>query len=153
VLTNGAGSLNPEWAPGTAVLINDHLNLSGASPLEGATFIDLTGLYSARLRALCRTVSPTLPEGVYTQLRGPQYETPAEIRMIGILGGDLVGMSTALEAIAAREAGLEVLGITLVTNLAAGISAEPLDHAEVIAAGKAAATRAGKLLADVVRKL
>lgn len=153
VLTNGAGSLNPAWVPGTAVLIGDHLNLSGASPLEGATFIDLTDLYSARLRALCRTVDPALPEGVYTQLRGPQYETPAEIRMIGTLGGDLVGMSTALEAIAAREAGLEVLGITLVTNLAAGISGEPLDHSEVIAAGKAAATRVGTMLAQVVRRI
>ncbi len=153
VLTNGAGALRPQWAPGTAVLISDHLNLTGCSPLEGATFVDLTGLYSPRLRALCRTVEPALPEGVYTQLRGPQYETPAEIAMIGVLGGDLVGMSTALEAIAAREAGLEVLGITLVTNLAAGISGDPLDHSEVLAAGQAAATRIGALLAEVIRKI
>ena len=153
VLTNGAGSLNPGWRPGTAVLISDHLNLTGASPLEGATFIDLTDLYSARLRALCRTVDPLLPEGIYSQLRGPQYETPAEIRMLSALGGDLVGMSTALEAIAAREAGLEVLGITLVTNLAAGISGDPLSHSDVIAAGRAAATRLGTMLAEVVRRL
>jgi purine-nucleoside phosphorylase len=153
VLTNGCGGLNPAWAPGTAVLISDHLNLTGASPLEGATFVDLTDLYSARLRAICREVEADLPEGVYAQFRGPQYETPAEVRMAGILGADLVGMSTALEAIAAREAGLEVLGVSLVTNLAAGISATPLDHAEVLAAGRAAAERVGGMLAEVVRRI
>jgi purine-nucleoside phosphorylase len=153
VLTNGCGGLNRDWAPGTAVLISDHLNLTAASPLEGATFVDLTDLYSARLRAICREVDPTLPEGVYAQFRGPHYETPAEVRMAGVMGADLVGMSTALEAIAAREAGLEVLGFSLVTNLAAGISDEPLDHAEVLAAGRAAAERVGALLADVVRRL
>jgi purine-nucleoside phosphorylase len=152
VLTNGAGSLNTEWTPGTAVLIADHINLTGASPLEGASFVDLTDLYSARLRSLCREVEPTLPEGVYTQFRGPHYETPAEVRMAGVLGGDLVGMSTALEAIAAREAGLEILGITLVTNLAAGVGDAPLDHAEVLAAGRAAAQRVGSMLAEVVKR-
>jgi purine-nucleoside phosphorylase len=153
VLTNGCGGLDPAWAPGTPVLISDHINLTGASPLEGPTFVDLTDLYSARLRALCREVDPGLPEGVYVQFRGPQYETPAEVRMAGVLGGQLVGMSTALEAIAARHAGLEVLGISLVTNAAAGISATPLDHAEVVAAGKAAAQRVGGMLADVVTRL
>lgn len=153
VLTNGCGGLNPAWGPGTAVLISDHLNLTGASPLEGATFVDLTDLYSSRLRAICREVQPDLPEGVYAQFRGPHYETPAEVRMAGILGADLVGMSTALEAIAAREAGLEVLGVSLVTNLAAGISATPLDHAEVLAAGRAAAQRVGGMLAEVVRRI
>ena len=153
VLTNGCGGLNRDWAPGTAVLINDHINLTGTSPLEGATFIDLTDLYSARLRAVCREVEPDLPEGVYAQFRGPHYETPAEVRMAGIIGADLVGMSTALEAIAAREAGLEVLGISLVTNLAAGISDAPLDHAEVLAAGRAAAQRVGGMLAEVVRRI
>lgn len=153
VLTNGCGGLNPAWAPGTAVLISDHLNLTGTSPLEGATFVDLTDLYSARLRALCREVEPDLPDGVYAQFRGPHYETPAEVRMAGILGADLVGMSTALEAIAAREAGLEVLGVSLVTNLAAGISATPLDHAEVLAAGRGAAQRVGSMLAEVVRRI
>jgi purine-nucleoside phosphorylase len=153
VLTNGCGGLNPDWAPGTAVLISDHLNLTGASPLEGATFVDLTDLYSARLRAICREVEPNLPDGVYAQFRGPQYETPAEVRMAGILGADLVGMSTALEAIAAREAGLEVLGVSLVTNLAAGISDSPLDHAEVLEAGRAAAQRVGGMLAEVVRRI
>ncbi len=150
VLTNGCGGLRPEWAPGTPVLISDHINLTGASPLEGATFVDLTDLYSPRLRDLARSVDPTLDEGVYVQFRGPQYETPAEVRMAKVLGGDLVGMSTALEAIAARHAGLEVLGISLVTNPAAGISPTPLQHEEVIAAGQAAAARCGHLLADIV---
>jgi len=153
VLTNGCGGLNPAWTPGTPVLISDHINLTGATPLTGPTFVDLTDLYSARLRALCRQVAPDLPEGVYVQFPGPQYETPAEVRMAGILGGDLVGMSTALEAIAARAAGLEVLGISLVTNLAAGISSTPLDHAEVIAAGRAAAQRVGGMLAQVIARL
>jgi purine-nucleoside phosphorylase len=153
VLTNGCGGLDPAWGPGTPVLISDHINLTGASPLEGATFVDLTDLYSPRLRALCREVDPTLAEGVYVQFRGPHYETPAEVRMAGILGGHLVGMSTALEAIAAREAGLEVLGISLVTNAAAGISPTPLDHEEVLAAGRAAAARVGAMLAEVVRRL
>ena len=153
VLTNGCGGLNPDWAPGTPVLISDHLNLTAASPVEGATFIDLTDLYSRRLRDLCREVDPSLAEGVYVQFRGPHYETPAEVRMAGVLGGDLVGMSTTLEAIAARQSGLEVLGISLVTNLAAGISPTPLDHAEVLEAGRAAAQRCGRMLADVVRRL
>ena len=104
------------------MLISDHINLTGRSPIEGANFVDLTDLYSPRLRAMCREVDPTLDEGVYVQFPGPHYETPAEVRMAGIIGGHLVGMSTTLEAIAAREAGMEVLGISLVTNLAAGIS-------------------------------
>jgi purine-nucleoside phosphorylase len=156
VLTNGCGGLDPSWLPGTPVLISDHINLTGASPLEGATFVDLTDLYSARLRAVCRAIDPGLAEGVYVQFRGPQYETPAEVRMAGVLGGHLVGMSTTLEAIAAREAGLEVLGISLVTNLAAGVAAPggtavPLSHDEVIEAGRAAAQRVGGMLAQVIR--
>ena len=135
------------------MLISDHINLTGASPLRGATFIDLTDLYSSRLRALCREVEPSLPEGVYAQFRGPQYETPAEVRMAGIMGAQLVGMSTAIEAIAAREAGLEILGLSLVTNLAAGMTGEPLDHEEVLEAGRAAAERMGRLLAQVVPTL
>lgn len=153
ILTNGAGGLKRSWTPGTPVLISDHINLTATSPLEGATFIDLTDLYSSRLRALCKEVDPSLDEGVYVQFPGPHYETPAEIRMVAAIGGTLVGMSTTLEAIAAREAGLEVLGISLVTNLAAGITGEPLSHEEVLAAGKAAASRMGELLAAVVRKL
>jgi purine-nucleoside phosphorylase len=153
VLTNGCGGLHVEWAPGTPVLIRDHINLTGATPLEGATFIDLTEAYSARLRALAQEVDPTLAEGVYVQFRGPQYETPAEVRMAQILGGDLVGMSTALETIAAREAGLEVLGISLVTNPGAGISPTPLEHAEVIAAGAAAEPRLRGLLSGLLERL
>ena len=149
VLTNGCGGLNPAWSPGTPVLIRDHLNLTATSPLEGATFVDLTDLYSSRLRALCREVEPDLDEGVYVQFPGPHYETPAEVQMAKVLGGDLVGMSTTLEAIAARHAGLEVLGVSLVTNLAAGISDQPLDHAEVLEAGRAAAAA---LRADARRR-
>ena len=136
VLTNGCGGLKESWTPGTPVLISDHINLTGRSPIVGATFVDLTDLYSARLRALCREVDPSLDEGVYAQFPGPHYETPAEVRMAGVLGAHLVGMSTTLEAIAAREAGMEVLGISLVTNLAAGIGAEPLNHEEVLEAGR-----------------
>ncbi len=153
VLTNGCGGLDPAWVPGTPVLISDHLNLTATSPLEGATFIDLTDLYSRRLRELARTVDPGLPEGVYVQFRGPHYETPAEVRMAGVLGGHLVGMSTALEAIAAREAGMEVLGVSLVTNAAAGVTTQPLSHAEVLQAGADAGPRISALLADVIRKL
>jgi purine-nucleoside phosphorylase len=150
VLTNGCGSLVPSWMPGTPVLISDHLNLSGATPLRGPTFVDLTDLYSARLRALCRQLDPSLPEGVYAQFRGPQYETPAEVRMAGVLGAQLVGMSTAVEAIAAREAGLEVLGISLVTNLAAGLSGATIDHREVLEVGSHSAPGLGRLLARVL---
>jgi purine-nucleoside phosphorylase len=153
VLTNGCGGLDPTWTPGTPVLISDHINLTSASPLRGATFIDLTDLYTSRLRAKCREIEPSLPEGVYAQFRGPQYETPAEVRMAGIMGAQLVGMSTALEAIAAREAGMEILGLSLVTNLAAGMTGEPLNHEEVLEAGRAAAERMGALLAQVVRAL
>jgi len=153
VLTNGCGGLNPAWGPGTPVLISDHLNLTATSPLEGPTFVDLTDLYSLRLRAIAHEVDPGLDEGVYAQFRGPHYETPAEVRMAGILGADLVGMSTTLETIAARHVGLEVLGISLVTNLAAGISDQPLSHAEVLEAGRAAAERCGDLLAQVVTRL
>lgn len=153
VLTNGCGGLRPEWTPGTPVLISDHINLTGASPLEGATFVDLTDLYSARLRALAREVDPTLDEGVYVQFRGPHYETPAEVQMARRMGGDLVGMSTALEAIAARHAGLEILGMSLVTNPAAGISPNPLSHGEVLQAGRDAEGRLSTLLATITRRI
>jgi purine-nucleoside phosphorylase len=153
VLTNACGGLDRSWRPGTPVLIRDHINLTGHSPLRGPRFIDLTDLYSRRLRDLCREVQPSLPEGVYVQFPGPQYETPAEIRMVSAIGGNLVGMSTALEAIAAREAGVEVLGISLVTNAAAGITGEALSHAEVLESGRAAAARMGDLLAAVVGRL
>ncbi|PZE75098.1 purine-nucleoside phosphorylase [Curtobacterium sp. MCBD17_034] len=153
VLTNGAGGIKEHWTPGTPVLISDHINLTADSPLEGATFVDLTDLYSARLRAVAKEIDPTLDEGVYTQFRGPQYETWAEVRMARTIGGDIVGMSTALEAIAARQAGMEVLGFSLITNLAAGIQKEPLSHAEVLQAGKDAEPVIADLLARVVAAL
>ncbi len=153
VLTNGCGGLNPAWGPGTPVLIRDHINLTSATPLEGATFIDMTDAYAPHLRALAREVDATLDDGVYVQFRGPQYETPAEVMMARAIGGDLVGMSTTLETVAAREAGMDVLGISLVTNPAAGISPTPLEHAEVIAAGTAAAPRLRGLLAGLLERL
>jgi purine-nucleoside phosphorylase len=153
VLTNGAGGIKETWTPGTPVLISDHITLTADSPLEGATFIDLTDLYSSRLRAIARDVAPDLDEGVYTQFRGPHYETPAEVQMAKAIGGHIVGMSTALEAIAAREAGMEILGFSLITNLAAGIQKTPLSHAEVIEAGRAAEPVISDLLARVVERL
>ncbi|MBB0245192.1 purine-nucleoside phosphorylase [Streptomyces alkaliphilus] len=153
VLTNGCGGVRPGMRPGQPVLISDHINLTGTSPVVGANFVDLTDLYSSRLRALCREIEPDLEEGVYVQFPGPHYETPAEIGMVRAIGGDLVGMSTVLEAIAAREAGAEVLGISLVTNLAAGITGEPLNHEEVLQAGRESAVRMGDLLARVLERL
>ena len=153
ILTNGCGGLNPDWSPGTPVLIKDQINFTGNSPLHGAHFVDLTDLYSSRLRAMCHEVDPHLPEGVYVQFPGPMYETPAEITMVRNMGGTLVGMSTALEAIVARSLGMEILGISLVTNLAAGMSGEPLNHQEVLQAGNDAATRMGDLLAKIIAKI
>lgn len=153
VLTNGCGGLDPAWSPGTPVLISDHINLTATSPIEGPHFVDLTDAYSPRLRELCREVDPSLDEGVYAQFPGPHYETPAEIRMLAAMGGTLVGMSTVLETIAAREAGLEVLGISLVTNAAAGMTGEPLNHEEVLEAGRSAASRMGELLAQVLPRV
>ncbi|GLW05464.1 purine nucleoside phosphorylase [Microtetraspora sp. NBRC 13810] len=154
VLTNAAGGLRPETQRvGDPVLIGDHINLTGANPLTGARFVDLTSVYSPRLRALAKESDPSLAEGVYVAFRGPTYETPAEIRMCRAIGGDLVGMSTALEAIAAREGGAEVLGLSLVTNPGAGLVGEPLNHEEVLEVGRATAARMGVLLADVVGKL
>jgi purine-nucleoside phosphorylase len=153
VLTNGCGGINADYAVGQPVLISDHLNLTARSPITGANFVDLTDLYSRRLRALCHEVDSSLVEGVYAQLTGPHYETPAEIKMLRTLGADLVGMSTVLEAIAAREAGMEVLGISLVTNAAAGMTGHPLSAQEVIDAGNAAASRMGVLLRDVLGRI
>ncbi|MBZ4487064.1 purine-nucleoside phosphorylase [Microbacterium sp. cx-55] len=153
VLTNGAGGIKREWTPGQPVLISDHINLTADSPLEGATFIDLTDLYSTRLRELARGIDPSLDEGVYVQFRGPHYETPAEVQMARIIGGHIVGMSTALEAIAARQAGMEILGFSLITNLAAGIQTTPLSHAEVIEAGREAEPVISALLARVIGAL
>jgi len=153
VLTNAAGGLRPEYRVGRPVLISDHLNLTARSPLEGPQFVDLVDAYSPRLRALARRVDPGLADGVYAALPGPHYETPAEIRMLRTLGADLVGMSTVHETIAARAAGAEVLGVSLVTNLAAGMTGEPLCHDEVLAAGRESAADLGALLAAVLAAL
>lgn len=153
ILTNGAGGIKPHWTPGTPVLISDHINLTFDSPLEGATFVDLTDLYSTRLRSIAKGIDPSLDEGVYTQFRGPHYETPAEVQMAKAIGGHIVGMSTALEAIAARQAGMEVLGMSLITNLAAGIQTSPLSHAEVLEAGRDAEPVISALLARIVDAL
>jgi purine-nucleoside phosphorylase len=161
VLTNAAGGIREDLAVGQPVLVSDHLNLTGRSPLAGppppegyaSRFTDLTSLYSERLRFLAAAADPGLAEGVYAALPGPHYETPAEIRMLRTLGADLVGMSTALEAIAARHLGAEVLAISLVSNMAAGVTGQALDHAEVVAAGKAAASRMGGLLAAILPRV
>jgi purine-nucleoside phosphorylase len=158
VLTNAAGGIRAGLSVGEPVLISDHINLTGKSPLAGppppgGRFTDLTDLYSPRLRALAREADRGLAEGVYAMMPGPHYETPAEITMLGRLGADLVGMSTALEAIAARHLGAEVLGISLVTNLAAGLAGQSLSHAEVVEAGRAAATRMGALLAGILPRV
>jgi len=158
VLTNAAGGIRAGYQVGQPVLIRDHLNLTGRSPLTGPPpppgypprFTDLTAAYSPRLRALARAADPSLAEGVYAALPGPHYETPAEIAMLRTLGADLVGMSTVLEAIAARHLGAEVLAFSLVTNLAAGLTDQALDHGEVVAAGAEAAGRMGALLASVL---
>ncbi len=160
VLTNAAGGLNPAYRVGQPVLIRDHLNLTATSPLSGppppagyaSRFVDLTDLYSSRLRALAREEDPELVEGVYAALPGPHYETPSEVAVLRSLGADLVGMSTALEAIAARHLGAEVFGVSLVTNAAAA-PGHDVNHEEVIAAGAAAAESMGELLAAVVRRL
>lgn len=153
VLTNAAGGLRPEYRVGQPVLISDHLNLTARSPLQGPQFVDLVHAYSPRLRALAREVDPALTEGVYAGLPGPHYETPAEIRMLRTLGADLVGMSTVHETIAARAAGAAVLGVSLVTNLAAGMTGEPLRHDEVLAAGRESAHDLGALLAAIVTRI
>ena len=158
-LTNAAGGLDPSFGPGTLMVIRDHVNLTGRNPLIGANadgigarFPDLTEAWSARLRDRLRRAAAAegvdLAEGVYVGLVGPNYETPAEVRMLAQLGGHAVGMSTVLEAIAARWAGLEVAGVSLVTNAGAGYSGEPLTHEEVLAAG----AEAGPRLARVIRR-
>lgn len=153
VLTNACGGINTDYKVGQPVIIRDHISLTAASPLIGADFVDLTDLYSKRLRELVKAEDSSLAEGVYVHWRGPSYETPAEIKMMRAMGADLVGMSTVPEAIAAHALGAEILAISLVTNAAAGVTGEKLNHAEVIAAGKAAADRMGKLLAKVLPKL
>jgi purine-nucleoside phosphorylase len=164
VLTNAAGGINPEYAQGALVLISDHINLQGANPLVGVNdpeigprFPDLTEAYAPELRQLARDVADELHiplyEGVYAAMLGPSYETPAEIRFLKTIGADLVGMSTVLEAIAANHAGMQVLGISCVTNLAAGLSGEKLQHAEVLEIGRRVAGTFIKLLGGVLPRL
>jgi purine-nucleoside phosphorylase len=153
ILTNACGGINTSYTVGQPVLIRDHISLTATSPLIGAHFVDLTDLYSKRIRTIVKAADNSLAEGVYVHWRGPTYETPAEILMMRAMGADLVGMSTVPEAIAAHALGAEVLGISLVTNAAAGVTGEKLNHEEVIAAGKAAATRMGTLLQEVIPKL
>ncbi len=159
VLTNAAGGIDPTFGPGTLMIIADHLNLTGRTPLLGPNadgigprFPDQTDAWSPRLRAALRAAGEAeavpLAEGIYVGLLGPQYETPAEVRMLRTLGADAVGMSTVLEAVAARWAGLEVCGVSLVTNAGAGYSGEPLSHEEVLTAGE----EAGPRLARVIRR-
>jgi purine-nucleoside phosphorylase len=153
VLTNASGGINAAYKVGEPVLIRDHISLTAQSPLSGATFVDLTDLYSKRIREIVKAEDSSLQEGVYVHFRGPTYETPAEILMMRTIGADLVGMSTVPEAIAAHAMGAEVLGISLVSNAAAGMTGEKLNHEEVVAAGKAAASRMGELLKNVIPKL
>jgi purine-nucleoside phosphorylase len=159
VLTNASGGLDPSFGPGTLMVMSDHINLTGLNPLTGPNadsmgerFTDLTTAWSPRLRAALhaagRAEGVELAEGVYVGLTGPNYETPAEVRMLAQLGGHAVGMSTVLECIAARWAGLEVCGVSLVTNAGAGYTGEPLTHEEVLAAG----AEAGPRLARVIRR-
>ena len=159
VLTNAAGAVNSSFSPGELVLISDHMNLMGTNPLigphiaaAGPRFPDMTDAYDPELRGLMREIDPSLPEGVYAALSGPNYETPAEIRMVRTLGADLVGMSTVPECIAARSLGLRVLGLSCVTNMAAGMSGRPLDHKEVVATGAAARERMQVLLHGFVAR-
>jgi len=145
ILTNGCGSLEESWGPGTPVLIADHINLTGTTPVEGATFVDLTDLYSERLRQVARAVDPALPDGVYVQFRGPQYETPAEAAWLG-RHGDVVGMSTAPEVRAAARAGASVCLLSLCVNRSAAVGS----HEEVLATAARFRTRIGAALAAVL---
>ncbi|KAA0022672.1 purine-nucleoside phosphorylase [Antrihabitans cavernicola] len=153
ILTNAAGGIGAGLQVGDAVLISDHINLTARTPLIGARFVNMVDAYDPELRDIARIVDPSLTDGVYAGLIGPQYETPAEIAMLRAMGADLVGMSTVLETIAARSLGVRVLGLSLVTNLAAGVTGEALSHEEVLAEGKAAGPRIGALLRDVVARL
>jgi purine-nucleoside phosphorylase len=155
VLTNAAGTANREFFPGEWMMLSDHLNLTGTSPLLGGpNFIDMSEIYSGSLRRQFREAAAvagmTLYEGVYAGLLGPQYETPAEIRMLQRLGADAVGMSTVHEAIQARALGLETVAFSCLTNWAAGLNPEPLSHAEVISMGKKAAGQFVRLLREVL---
>lgn len=151
VLTNANGSLRPQWPTGTGVLISDHLNLTGRSPLVGPRFVDLTHAYSPTWRARARAIDPELVEGVYAMLPGPHYQTVAETLALRALGADVVGMSTVLETIAAREAGLDVLALSVVTTVEG--SGEAIDPEEVVRVAAASATRLGGVIAGLMTHL
>lgn len=160
IVTNAAGGINPDYRPGDLVLISDHINLMGTSPLIGpqdpasvARFPDMTTAYDAELRDVAGEIDTDLKSGVYAALTGPTYETPAEIRMLARMGADLVGMSTVPEVIVARSYGVRVIGISTVTNLAAGLSGRPLDHKEVVEVGASIRDRMVSLLAGLIERL
>jgi len=161
ILTNATGGLKPDLRPGDLVLLRDQINFSGLNPLRGdlppewgPRFPDMGNAYDPAAAALVQTLavdlSVPLKEGVYVGLAGPSYETPAEVRMLALLGGDVTGMSTVLEVIAARHMGVRCLGLSLVSNAAAGVGAAPIDHAEVLAAGEQAAGTLRRLLAALL---
>jgi purine-nucleoside phosphorylase len=163
VATNAAGGIRPGFQPGTLMLIRDHLNLTGRNPLVGPVmpgetrFPDMSAAYDPRLRALALEVARaqgiTLEEGVYAWLLGPSYETPAEIRMLATLGADAVGMSTVPEVIAARARGMRCLGISTITNAAAGVTGAALSHAEVMETAGRVGRQLGDLVEGVVARL
>jgi len=164
ILTNAAGGINTGFAQGALMVIDDHINLSGMNPLVGANedrfgprFPDMSEVYSGRLRRIAdesgKTIDLALPHGVYVALLGPSYETPAEIRYLRTIGADAVGMSTAAEAIAARHMGIEVLGISCITNMAAGVLPQPLDHNEVMETAKRVRGRFMALLETIIGRL
>jgi purine-nucleoside phosphorylase len=161
IITNASGSLRPEFRPGDLVMIADHLNLTGTSPLAGlptgagypSPFVDLVDAWSPRLRQLAMGVDPSLSEGVYAQVHGPQFETPAEIQMLRTMGADLVGMSSALEGIAARQMGAEVLGLSLVTNMAAGMEVDGVSPESIISCGERQAPNVGRMIGQLVSRM
>ncbi len=165
IVTNASGGVDANLKPGEIVLISDHVNLTGQSPLSGPNderigprFVDMTEAYAPALRSLAAAVAPdalgyALREGVYAGMAGPSYETPAEVRMLRILGAGLVGMSTVHEVITARHAGLEVLGLSIVANHAAGVIQQRLHHEDVTRAANEAADALGRLLVAIIKRL
>lgn len=152
ILTNAAGAVNPDFSPGSWMMLTDHLNLTGATPLLGGKdFVDLTDAYSpawrGRFAAAAESQNMTLHQGVYAGVLGPEYETPAEVNRLRMLGADAIGMSTVCETIQARALGLEVAGFSCLTNWAAGLNPRPLSHAEVLAKGEAASAKFASTLA------
>jgi purine-nucleoside phosphorylase len=160
IITNAAGGINDSFNPGDLVLINDHINLMGRNPLTGQNisklgprFPDMSEAYSRSIMNTAVKVMPSLKKGVYAALTGPSYETPAEINMLKVLGADMVGMSTVPEVIAANYAGLKILGISCITNMASGIQETALSHDEVVETGKKTASRFKELLSGLIKEL